>query len=213
MADPFSNTVGIPVGQEEGTIPTYENLALDVARSGAARSGACRSGFVAAPGDTYDLHQIPVDGSVTGPDYAWRDRALLPGTPNQPPTIGVNPGPFTVSWAQTIVFDSNNPIIMDDVDNNGGTEQLDFAVTNGTVTLGTIAGIAIVAGANGTSALTIRGTITTINNAINGLIFTPAHVVAQGKIVFTANDLGNSGSGGPLTFQTTTTFSIIQGGG
>lgn len=203
MPDPFQNTEGIPVGQDP------ENLALTVARSGAARSGAARSGFIGSPGDVADVHEIGTAGSVIGAGYGWRDRFLPePGTPpveNQPPVLTVPEGEQLTDWDTPIVFDGNDgrpaaPTI-DDPDAGDLNVQLAIAVTNGVGTITLSAGsYTITAGANGSAAVTIRGTLFELNQALDGMTFTPTEfVIDVGQITFDANDLGHTGSGGAKT--------------
>ena len=68
--------------------------------------------------------------------------------------------------------------------------------TPGTLTLGSTANITILAGANNTSSVSIRGSLADVNNAINNLVL---HTVVGGAgaqtLTVTADDLGNSGAG------------------
>ncbi|MGI9214367.1 MAG: beta strand repeat-containing protein, partial [Gammaproteobacteria bacterium] len=91
---------------------------------------------------------------------------------------------------------SNNVIAISDVDANSGVEQIYLTTANGTLTLGSTNGISIVWGSNNSSAVIFRGTLTALNNALNGLIFTPnINYVGTATIQMTTDDLGNTGSG------------------
>lgn len=48
-----------------------------------------------------------------------------------------------------------------------------LTVSNGTLTLGSLAGITITGGANGSSTITFTGSPANINNALDGLVYTP----------------------------------------
>ena len=94
----------------------------------------------------------------------------------------VNDGPAnTVPRAQTAVrntakvFSSGNgnQISFSDADAASSTVQAQLIGTNGTVTLPSTTGLTFTAGANGTANMTIRGTLSAVNAALNGLSFTP----------------------------------------
>ena len=92
-----------------------------------------------------------------------------------------------------MLFTGANQISVSDVDAGMGIEQVTLTVTSGTLTLGSTVGLSLVSG-NGTSSITIQGTLTTLNNALNGLLFTGS----PATLTVTADDLGSTGSGGPL---------------
>jgi hypothetical protein len=52
-----------------------------------------------------------------------------------------------------------------------GIVQVMLSVSNGTLTLASLSGLTIMAGANGSSAITIRGTLADINAALDGLVY------------------------------------------
>ena len=60
----------------------------------------------------------------------------------------------------------------------GGVEQLKLAVNYGIVTLGGTTGLTITAGANGSSGMTIEGTVSAIDAALDGLLYTPSTLFA-----------------------------------
>ena len=76
--------------------------------------------------------------------------------------------------------------------------SLALNASNGTVTLGSTSGLTITGGRNGSmSAITFTGTLTDLNAALNGLIFTPTpDYNGPAGVAVTANDLGNTGAGG-----------------
>jgi hypothetical protein len=76
----------------------------------------------------------------------------------------------------------------------------------GTITLGSTAGIAITGGSNGSKSMTLLGTTGALTAALNGLTYLPptnfvsSPVPSLNDIIrMTANDLGNTGTGGALT--------------
>jgi len=112
---------------------------------------------------------------------------------NDAPTVAA-PATATVKFGvgDTRVF--SNEIIVSDVDIASATQmttQLTATGGIGTLTLGSTAGITITAGANNSSAVTIKGTLAAINGALNGLILTPppsANSVISGSIDILAKD-------------------------
>ena len=124
---------------------------------------------------------------------------ILPADdPNIAPTVVV-PGQQT-SQSQTLVFSmaQGNAITVSDVDAKGGMVEVTLVATNGTLTLGSVSGITFVQGDGVDDAtVQIRGTLANLNNALNGLQFAAADTSAQ--LAISANDLGNTGSGGAAT--------------
>jgi hypothetical protein len=101
-----------------------------------------------------------------------------------------------------------NAFAVADSDNDGGVEDVTLAATNGTLTLASGANVELTAG-TGTddTAETFVGTLTALNTALNGLVFTPAsNFVGSAGIEISIDDLGNSGTGGALS--TTSSLSI-----
>jgi hypothetical protein len=52
-----------------------------------------------------------------------------------------------------------------------GIVQVMLSVSNGTLTLASLSGLTIMAGANGSAAITVRGTLADINTALDGLVY------------------------------------------
>jgi Ca2+-binding RTX toxin-like protein len=95
---------------------------------------------------------------------------------------------------------NGNAISISDVDAGSNTVQVTLSVAGGTLTLGSLVGLTVTAGANGSSTVTVQGTQAAINAGLQGLTY-------QGNLNFNGgdslsvvtSDLGNSGSGGTLT--------------
>ncbi len=94
---------------------------------------------------------------------------------NSPPTVSA-PGSATVPENGSLVFSSGNgnPISVADAGPGSGSDSLQLTVSHGTVTLSTTSGLTITAGANGSSTVTVTGSITSLNAALAGLKYTPA---------------------------------------
>ncbi|NJR51433.1 MAG: hypothetical protein HC780_19505 [Leptolyngbyaceae cyanobacterium CSU_1_3] len=109
------------------------------------------------------------------------------------------PAGQTTTQGSTLVFSAakGNAIAVSDVDANNGLEQVKLSVTNGVLTLNPNQ-LTIVEGQNGTASITVKGTLTQLNQALNGLQFTPdaASVLAgSAMLTLTTDDLSNTGAG------------------
>ncbi len=129
---------------------------------------------------------------------------------NDAPLISL-PSPQTTPANTALTLSGALAALMSDADAGSATVELAVTVTNGTATLPSMAGLTLTAGANSSSALTVQGTLASINAALNGLLFTPPNgFTGAASLRFDANDLGNTG-GAPQTSNAT--LSITVGGG
>ena len=113
------------------------------------------------------------------------------------------PGPQGTNQNTPLTFSSGNgnQISVADVDAGSADIRVTLTATNGTITLATTAGLLFGAG-DGTAdpTMTFDGTLTEVNTAMNGMTYTPdAGFSGAATLTITSNDLGNSGSGGPLS--------------
>ncbi|MBD2079343.1 cadherin domain-containing protein [Leptolyngbya sp. FACHB-17] len=157
-----------------------------------------------------------VDTSLNGGSTAFSKESAVSSLTINP----VNDAPINmVPSAQTAIQDSfltfssieGNMISINDVDANGGAEQIKLSVNNGFLSLGNTNGLTVINGSNNSAAITIQGTLTDLNNALNGLKFTPdAPSVINGSVTLTiqTNDLGNTGAEGAKTDTDTITIAI-----
>jgi hypothetical protein len=107
------------------------------------------------------------------------------GTASAPVSITINPvndAPVnTVPGSQTAVQDAvlifsaanGNAIAIADVDVAVDEAQVKLSVTNGALKLSGTNGLTVVAGSDNSAALTVKGTLSSLNTALNGLQFTP----------------------------------------
>ncbi|HEV2565384.1 MAG TPA: hypothetical protein VGU19_09895 [Microvirga sp.] len=113
----------------------------------------------------------------------------------------------------SLIFSSpnGNGITISDSDVGSGTLDVTLTVAQGLLTLGGTTGLVFVAG-DGDADATMRfqGSLTDINNALAGMIFTP-HAGYRGpaSIQINTSDLGSSGSGGA---QSDSDIVVIQVG-
>ncbi|WP_119681277.1 putative Ig domain-containing protein [Indioceanicola profundi] len=99
-----------------------------------------------------------------------------------------------------LAFTGDAAIRISDIDVGGGQMELALSVELGRLDIVLPAGVSIVGGANGSGAITLRGTVGALNAALAGLSWTPpADYNGPAALSVRANDLGNTGTGGPLT--------------
>jgi uncharacterized repeat protein (TIGR01451 family) len=108
-------------------------------------------------------------------------------------------------------------ISISDVDAGSAIVSVVFNVTHGTLMLnssvpGGVSGSDVVG--NGTGLITVLGSLAKINATlagVNGLVFTPdAGFAGTATLTLVSNDLGNSGSGGPLADSDTEAISVVR---
>ena len=108
------------------------------------------------------------DGGIAGTSAS----TSVPLTVNAPPSITA---PTTGSLVQngSLVFSTVNGNSISITDAAAGTDSLSLSVAQGTLFLGSTAGLIFTSGANGTSSFTVKGTVTRLNAALNGLAYQP----------------------------------------
>lgn len=129
--------------------------------------------------------------------------------------IAVNDAPvITVPAAQTVALNTNlvlnNEISIADADAGNNTVSVTLSVTAGTITLPLTSGLTFITGSGtGDVTSTFRGTLTDINNALSFIIYTPSgNYSGIATLQITADDLGNSGTGGAKTDIKTVDISV-----
>jgi hypothetical protein len=95
---------------------------------------------------------------------------------------------------------NGNAITISDADIGGGAERVTLAVTSGVLTLGSLVGLSFTVG-DGTAdtTMTFTGSVTNINNALNGLIYSSNNFNGGDTLTITTNDQGNTGIDPGLT--------------
>ncbi|MBA0198298.1 DUF4347 domain-containing protein [Pectobacterium brasiliense] len=130
---------------------------------------------------------------------------------NDAPVNGV-PAAQVVQQDGALVFNTanGNLISVSDVDIGGNTMQVTLTATNGLLTLSSFSGLVFSVGSGtGDSTMTFQGSLTDINNALNGLTFTPTSGYnGSASIQMVSNDLGSSGSGGAQTDTDTIAITV-----
>jgi hypothetical protein len=126
---------------------------------------------------------------------------------NDPP-VNTVPAAQTTGMNTDIAFSGATAIGVDDVDANGWPEQVTLNVGNGTLSLGSVAGLSGVTG-NGTGNLVFTGTLADLNSALSGLVYTPnLNYSGADTLSIATDDLGNTGSPGAQTTISTVGITV-----
>ncbi|WP_179228285.1 DUF4347 domain-containing protein [Leptolyngbya ohadii] len=127
---------------------------------------------------------------------------------NDAPVITV-PGVQTISEDMPLVF-SSQAIAIADADAAGNWVEVKLTATNGTMTLGSTTGISFISGTGSNAAeMTLRGTVTSLNAALNNMVFTPNNNFnGSASVKVDVDDLGNSGANGRLTDSKTVNITV-----
>ena len=115
--------------------------------------------------------------------------------------------------ATPLVFSTanGNAISVSDADAQGGVEQIALSVGHGTLTLASTAGLNFTVGANGSSSMTVQGTLANLNAALNGLTYVSTQYFnGTDTLSLVTNDLGNSGAGGARQTSSSVTINVTH---
>jgi hypothetical protein len=145
------------------------------------------------------------DGGGTangGVDTVVRTFTVTVNAVNDAPANTV-PGAQVTDADTALVFSAANanPITISDIDAGPASLRVTLAATNGTLTLSTTVGLVFITG-DGTAdaTMTFTGAISSVNAALNGLVFTPTPGFdGAASVQITTDDLGNTGTGGALS--------------
>jgi len=131
--------------------------------------------------DTFDLVNPLVDNATF---------TIIQSTPQFHVT---SPASASATENASLVFSSANANAISVTDTGAGThiEQLTLVATHGGLTLGSTTGLTFVSGSNGSSSMTVTGTLANLNAALSGLKFTPTTGYSGSASVSTTyEDLG-----------------------
>jgi hypothetical protein len=136
------------------------------------------------------------DGAVFGTLDGTAFNILLP---NQAPVNSL-PGPQATDEDVALVLGGATAIMIADPDAGANAIEVSLSVTTGVLTLARTTGITVTGGANASGQITIEGVLTDVNLSLDGLTFTPdADFNGTATLTVATSDLGNTGTGGPLT--------------
>lgn len=114
---------------------------------------------------------------------------------NDAPVITV-PGAQTTNEDTSITFSSGNSKLISIADTDGDNQTVTVSVQNGTLSLSGVTGLSFTTGDGASDAtMTFSGTLSAINTALNGLVYTPTSNYNGGPSILTVstND-GHSGT-------------------
>jgi hypothetical protein len=136
-----------------------------------ANLDAALNGLVYKPATNYSgSDSLSISISDPGDGLSASDSVTLTVNAAVAPTIK-SPATASVTENGSVTF--SNSITITDASAGTSTEKLTLKATNGTLRLGSTSGITITSGANRSASMTISGTLTNLNKALNGLIYTP----------------------------------------
>ncbi|PND29124.1 cadherin-like domain-containing protein [Sinorhizobium sp. M4_45] len=178
-----SNVTFTPVSNSTSNVVlTTEINDLGNAGSGGAKSDASTTTLVLTAVNDAPVNDVPVGQSVLA------DGALV----------------FSIA--------NGNLISIADVDAGSGMVVVTLTAEHGQLTLGGTAGLTFIAG-TGTSdsGMTFAGSLSDINVALNGLVFSPSPGYSgDASLKITTNDQGHSGSGGAQSDSDTITIAVVS---
>ena len=125
-------------------------------------------------------------------DLDWIGVAINPV--NDPPVVDITVAPGTGYVDGPLVFSavSENRIVLSDVDAGNGQLEATVSATHGVVTLGSLTGITVTSGSNGTSTITFIGQLAEINQALDGMIYNPdLNFSGRASVTVVVDDQGN----------------------
>ncbi len=170
----FANTAQDGTGYGEGqTYLGFANVSTDA--SGNATINTTLTASVMA-GEFVTATATKANATYTTfTDTSEFGQNMVAAAPNSAP-VNTVPGAQTTNEDTALVFSTanGNAITINDADAGGNPVEVTLSVTNGTLTLGSVSGLTFVSG-DGTAdtTITVRGTIASINTALNGLSYTP----------------------------------------
>jgi hypothetical protein len=136
-----------------------------------------------------------------GPKSSGTTNVTLNVTPiNDAPQITLPAAQSTPTNAPIVFSTGNgNTVSISDVDAGASPVEISLSVAHGSLTLGATGGLTFSAGTgSGDTAMTFTGTLADVNAAFEGLQYAPdTGYSGADALDVTANDLGNSGAGGP----------------
>ncbi|WP_375586418.1 MBG domain-containing protein [Cyclobacterium xiamenense] len=121
---------------------------------------------------------------------------------NDAPELALPTNESTVSdQPLTFSISAGNGIVASDPDVGTNALLVELSVTNGNLDLATTTGLSFLQGTgSGDNSMEFSGSLTDINNALDGLVFTnTSGFVGEALLSIQVNDQGNTGTGGALS--------------
>ncbi|HWT02707.1 MAG TPA: Calx-beta domain-containing protein [Pyrinomonadaceae bacterium] len=153
-------------------------------------------------------------GTSSGGTFSL-EAGFPPSLDNRAP-VNTVPGAQSVPENGTLTFGTSNgnTISVADADAQNAPVRVTLTATNGTLTLPGTSGLNFTSG-DGTSdaTMTFTGSVTNVNDALNGLVFTPtAGFSGAASLQIVTNDQGHTGAGGALSDTDSVNITVNEGG-
>ncbi len=195
-----------------GSTPVHGQVYTIINNDAGDAIGGTFAGF--AEGSTLTNGSVVYTISYVG--GTGNDVIMTAAAPNQAP-INTVPGTQTldINSSTQLTFDAGNSNLIDisDVDALTDPVRVTLTITDGTLTLGSTTGLTFITGDGTTDAtMTFEGTITDINNALDGLVYNSSGtVIGDVTLTITTSDLGNNGNSGGTLIDTDTITITLSG--
>jgi hypothetical protein len=174
------------------------NGSLSITVSGTLSSlNAAVNGLVYTPGSGFSgADSLSISLSDPGDSLSASHKVTL--SVNAPPWFG-GPAYVWVNENTTLTFSAAKGNALTITDSAAGANALDLTLSAayGKVTFSTMSGLTVVSGANGSASVTVKGTLASLNAALNGLVFTPTsgYAGAAASLLCSITDLGDGLTG------------------
>jgi hypothetical protein len=193
------NTVTALIGNGSGGFVSGSPVAVGNAPSSIALADMNSDGKLDAVTSNFLSNDVSVVYGNGSGGFTPGATAMVGG---QPRTIAVGDldNAQVIDEDTNLFFNSanNNTITLSDIDAGAGAESVTLGVAHGTLTLATTSGLTVVG--NGSGSVSLTGTVSAINAALDGLKYTPtADYNGVDMLSVHADDNGFSGTGGALT--------------
>jgi hypothetical protein len=169
-----------------------------------ANLNAAVDGLVYTPNTGYtgfDSLQISLENSV---DNLTAPATVALSVSQASPADITAPSAINLSENSTYTF-SGSTINVQDGSATGTSDSLTLTVSDGKITLGSTSGLTFSGGSNGTSSMTVTGTLANLNAALNGLIYAPGANYCGGDSLKISVFDSNDGLTGPASVSITVT--------
>lgn len=133
--------------------------------------------------------------SVNDPIDNLTGAATIAISVDSPPSIQA---PSGASLNESATYTFAGSVTFTDAAASGTSDSLTLSVSHGTLTLGSTSGLSFASGANGSSSMTVTGTVANLNAALNGLVYAPTQLYAgSDSLLISVTDAldGLTGSG------------------